>query len=344
MKTEQRQKVNGTSNVRRHGIVLRIFATVLATTLPAAALADDESTSERIARIANLSPQQKEELAQKKKRFDDLPTDEKERLRQLQQELAVRSDADQLVAVMQQYHEWLKTLSTNQLADLRNLPDDKRVEHIKSLVEKQRKEQEQKTWRRLAEQASPEDLETIFNWLGQFVQKHRDALIRAFPGDFGKRLAAIEDKDRQTLILIHLMLSSQRFGPGIVRPGEKDVQELYAKLSGEAKKFFDSTTDFPRRIQLISIWSRAALWSKAFPNVTSEQLANFFDKLPAPERDRLEAMPQVERDSELRWMYARVNFFRRGEFGDRPPWENREGGRPRRGPREEGGSKRRTDD
>ena len=108
-------------------------------------------------------------------------------------------------------------------------------------------------------------------------------------------------------------------------------------MSTEAKKFFDATTDFPRRIQLISIWSRAAWWSKAFPNVTGEQLANFFDKLPAQERDRLEGMPQVERDSELRWMYARVNFYKRGEFGDRPPWEGRGGGGSgRRGPREDG--------
>jgi len=303
----------------------------LASRLPA-----DESTSERITRIEGLTAQQKEELSQKKKRFDDLAADEKERIRKLHHDLEKRPDCKELSGVMKHYNDWLKTLTTNQLVDLRNLPEEKRVEHIKSLVEKQRKEEQQKTWRKLAEQASPEDLETIFDWLKEFVQKHRDAMVRAVPGDFGKRLAAMPDKDRQTLVLIHQMLSSQRFGPGNVRPGEKDVHELHARLSSEAKKFFDSTTDFPRRIQLISIWSRAAWWSKAFPNVTGEQLANFFDKLPAQERDRLEGMPQVERDSELRWMYARVNFYKRGEFGDRPPWERGGGGSGRRGSRDDG--------
>jgi hypothetical protein len=220
---------------------------------------------------------------------------------------------------MKHYHDWLKTLSTNQLADLRGKPEAERVDYIKRIVA----EQQQKAWRKLAEQASAEDLETVFDWLKEFVQKHRDQLA---PGDLGRRLAKV-DKDRQALILIHFMQSS-RF-PGAVRPGKTEVEALIPRLSPEAQKFFNKTTDLPRRIQLISIWSRAAWWSKAFPNVTSEQLAAFFEKLQAEERDRLEMLPIADRDSELRLLYARANFMRRGELGG--PWDPRDNRGPWRG-------------
>jgi len=63
--------------------------------------------------------------------------------------------------------------------------------------------------------------------------------------------------------------------------------------------------------------------------VSSEQLATFYEKLPAEERDRLDLMPTVERDAELRNLYARSNFFRRGELGN---WGGEKRG-SRRGPR-----------
>jgi hypothetical protein len=210
---------------------------------------------------------------------------------------------------MKNYHDWLKTLSANQRTVLRGKSEQERVAYIKQIVA----EQQKAAWRKLAEQTSPEDLETIYNWLAEFVETHREKLAS---GDLGKRLAAL-DKERQTLILIYLMYAN-RF-PGALRPGKSEVEALIPTLSDAAGKFYDETTDVPRKFQLISIWSRAAWWSKAFPHVTSQQLATFFaEKLPAEERDRLELLPATERDSDLRMLYARANFLRRGELGDRP--------------------------
>src|SRR4051812_25212390 len=81
-----------------------------------------ESQADRIARIAAMSPAEKAELARRQKRFEELPAAERERVKQLQQDLAVRPDADELVDIMTRYNEWLKTLSANQLADLRQMP------------------------------------------------------------------------------------------------------------------------------------------------------------------------------------------------------------------------------
>jgi hypothetical protein len=283
------------------------------------ALRGDESPQERIARIEALSAEQKAELAQKKKRFDELAADEQVRIRKLQAEIEVRPDKEQLVSVMQNYHDWLKTLSANQRTVLRSKPEYQRVAYIKQLVADQQKA----AWRKLAEQASPEDLETVYNWLTEFVNRHREQLAQ---GEIGKRLALLEE-DRQTLILIHLMYAN-RF-PGALRPGRVDVEALIPTLSDAAQEFYNKTSDLPRKIQLIGIWSRAAWWSKAFPNVTSEKLATFYEKLPAEERDKLDMMQAADRDAELRNWYARANFLRRGELG----WGGGrgEGRGPRRG-------------
>lgn len=306
------------SPTRQRGAALLAALSIVATaTLESARLYAEESTADRIARITTMSNAEKQELGQKKKRYDELPSSEQERIQKLQAEIEARADESDLTQVMQLYHGWLKTLSANQLADLRALPEEKRVEQIKRILA----EQQQRAWRKLAEQASPEDLETVFNWLRDFVLRHQAQLS---PGDFGRRLAAIE-KDRRTLILIYIMNSS-RF-PGALRPDQGEIEQLIPRLSPNAQKLFNETDDSQRRQQLISIWSRAAWWSKAFPNVNGEELANFFDKLPAEERDRLERMPPTERDSEIRLLYARTNFFRRGEL----PWEGRDNSRgPRR--------------
>jgi len=303
----------------------RYIAGLLGVALAAAALPlrAEESREERIARIASLSADEKAELAQKKKRFDELDAQEQQRIRKLRAEIDARADKQQLVSVMKNYHDWLKTLSTNQRTSLRGKSESERVAYIKQILADQQKA----AWRKLAEQTSPEDLETIYNWLAEFVKEHRDKLAS---GDLGKRLAAL-DSDRETLILIHLMYAS-RF-PGALRPGKTEVEALIPTLSDAAQKFYNETDDLPRKVQLISIWARAAWWSKAFPNVTSEQLATFFEKLPAEERDRLERLPAAERDPELRTLYARANFLRRGELGDRP-WPGRGSGR---------GSRRRPD-
>lgn len=287
-----------------------LFMALCAASLP---LRADDLLKARLRRIEGMSSEAKAELLQKQKRFDDLATQEQERLRKLHAEVEARPDRDELVNVMKNYHDWLRTLTTNQRAILRAKPDEEqRVAYIKQIVA----EQQRAAWRKLAEQASPGDLDVVFNWLKEFVQRNREKLA---PGELGKRLAEL-DEDRQTLVLIHLMYAS-RF-PGALRPGREDVEALLPQLSKAAQDFFKATDDLPRRYQLIAIWSRAAWWSKAFPNVTTEQLASFFDKLPAEEQDRLQLLPPAERASEERLLYARANFLRRGELGDYP-WGGR---------------------
>jgi hypothetical protein len=319
----------------------RFLAAVLACAMGFVAilpLRADETEAERLARLKAMSAAEKEVLAQKKARYDSLPPEEKERLKKLCDEINSRPDAPELSSVMARYHQWLKTLSASQLAELRDLPEKERLDRIKKLLH----DQQRKSFLQIARQASPEDLETVFEWNKAFVVKNRDRILKTLPGDFGRRIAENPDENRQTLILMYLMLS-RRMGSDMPRPGKEEVEELLPKLSPASQKLFNDTPNFFTRVELISIWSWGALWSKAFPNVTSEQLASVFSKLPPTERDRLERLPTKERETELRYTYARMNFFRRSEWGDRSPWEGR-GGRDREGPGFKDGPSRRSGD
>lgn len=269
------------------------------------ALRADESPEERAARLERMSPSKKEELARKKARFDKLSPEEQARLKKLCNQIKSRPDADELESVMSRYHEWLKTLSSNELAELRDLPEEERLDYIKRV----KKQQQQKEFLQIAREASPEDLETVFEWLKDFVYGRREQLLRSLHGDFGRRVASMDEKDRQTLVLIHIVVNQPPHSP--LRPGKDDVEELIPRLSPPLQRVFNESPDVFTRIQMVSIWSWGALWSKSFPEVTGDKLASYFGKLPARERDRLEKLPAKDRELELKKLYYRDNFFKR---------------------------------
>jgi hypothetical protein len=297
----------------------------------------DDRQAKHLARLEAMSASEKEELARKKSQYDSLPPAEKERLKALCHEIEAHSDAEELATVMNRYHQWLKTLSAAQLAELRDLPEPERLKRIKRLL----RDQQRKSFLQIAREASAEDLEVVFEWNQAFVAENHDRILKALPADFGRRIAENPDKNRQTLVLMYLMLS-RRTGSEMPRPGKEEVEKLIPRLSAASQKLFNETPDIFSRIEIISSWSWGALWSKAFPNVSGEQLAALFAKLPAVERDRLEKLPPKDREAELKFIYARMNFFRRGEGGGRLPWDGRDGqehrpGPPRYGPSRDGG-------
>jgi hypothetical protein len=302
-------------------VVLLLLGVCLAVGL---SLRAAETEEQRMARLQAMLPHEKEELARKKVRYDNLTAEEKERLKRLNEEIASDPNAPQLQEVMDRYHEWLKTLSASQLAELRDMPEADRLERIKRIM----REQQRRTFLQIAREASPEDLEVVYEWNKEFIEENRERLLRSLPGEFGRRIAENPDKDRQTLILMYIMLTRPP-RPDHPRPGKEEVEKLIPRLSPESQRVFNDTPDIFTRIQLLSIWSWGALWGKAFPNVTSQQLAEVFAKIPSWDRDRLEKMTPADRDQELRLKYAQMNFFRPGEGFDRLPWGD--GRDPRRG-------------
>ena len=79
--------------------------------LSSSLLAEDEDTlDERRARLEQMSDAEKTHLLGKKKKFDALDKEEKEKYRDLHRDLVAQPDYDRLQATLQRYAEWLKSL------------------------------------------------------------------------------------------------------------------------------------------------------------------------------------------------------------------------------------------
>ena len=128
-----------------------------------------------------MSDAEKTALLQKKRRFDELSPAEQTRLRQIHDELAQDPHQAELQRVLERYHDWLRTLTPPERAEVLSLPADKRIEKIQELT----RTQEAKRFRRMAGgfMMSPRDLTVIHDWFDKFIDDHTPA----DPGDLAGR-------------------------------------------------------------------------------------------------------------------------------------------------------------
>lgn len=282
--------------------VFSLVASLFSLGLPNSILLADEAARERLARLNTLSVAEKEELAKKKETFDKLSEAERKRVTQLLASIESQPNSAELLGAMERYYEWLKTLSANQQAELRDLPDDKRIARIKQM----QRDEQRRAWERLTTDASAEDLEAIYSWLQEFVAAHREKTLESLPEEIRRRISKM-DTQRQSQILMFNVLSRRNpLGP---QPSPEEIDTLIARLSPAAQELFRKSKDPGDVMNVLSSWGRSAIFSKAFPVLTKEELAGFFQKLPAEERDRLEKLTAEDRDSELKQIYARTMFF-----------------------------------
>src|SRR5687767_6902602 len=78
----------------------------------------DEGYQERVERLQKMSPEEKEDLQRKKKRFDELPEAEKDRLRELYAAITIDPQSEALSETIRRYNRWLATLSSAQRSDV----------------------------------------------------------------------------------------------------------------------------------------------------------------------------------------------------------------------------------
>ena len=96
-----------------------------------------EGISARRARIEQMSAAEKQLLREKKDRFDQLTEHEQDKLRLIHNQLEGDPDSERLTRVMENYFEWLKTLSPGQRAELLELGVDERIARVKFFHQEQ---------------------------------------------------------------------------------------------------------------------------------------------------------------------------------------------------------------
>jgi hypothetical protein len=299
----------------------------------------DELAARR-ARIASMEPSAQQELLRKYERFSAMPPDEQQRVRQLRAAISADPNSEHLYQVLTRYHEWLKTITPSQRAELADLPPDKRVDAIARIQRQQRADQ-------IAELLSPGDMREIMQWIDKLVEKHRKELVASLTGRFRGWYDKETDPRRKQMALVYRMFGRSRGGQHESRVAQDDIDRLAEKLSEPARAEIAKAGTLADQRRIVRGWIFATLrrldsWQggrRANPVVGEELLQFLQNEVPPAKREQLLKMPREEMLRELRKMY-----FERGYGEGRfPPGRRPEGFRgPDRskGPRGDGSDNR----
>jgi len=273
--------------------------------------------------LDGLNPQQRERIHDNRERFERLKPDEQTRLRKLHQDLVADPQGERLYHVLVRYRQWLKTLSPSQHAELAGLSTADRLERIRRF----RQEQEQKRFVELTDESrfNADDASVVMEWLGTYLEKHSDELIRQIPSSRLRRFLEKQDDPRRRR---HVLGSAVvRFGHqmDLPAPSPQEFEELAQNLSKDLATDLRRLKDAATKSELVRHWLLARMLSAAA--VSEEDLVAFYtDELPPQERERLERLPVDEMRDELKRIYYQTKNprkWRDGRF-------RRSDGRPQR--------------
>ena len=322
------RRLNGRNRIARLGLAL-----LVAGLCQQAGLAQ-ESLAERSERVESMPPNEKQQLQRRLDRFEGLDPAEQNRLRQLNEDLEQAPDAPRLREVMQRYYEWLKTLTPYQRIELNQLPAEKRIERIKSLMQFQalRPPTPQETRRaevikkvleqqakKLRGELQEQDVGVLFDWLAEVSERRAPRFLERLPEpmnkNFEQQLETVKDPQRRRLLFTWLWMQWQATHPDQLPPlSDKDLAALRSRLSPAAREKLASKPA-PEQWRIIGVWTSLLPQGKSpprradelFSEETERKLAMFFEHvLTNEEKDRLLAMPSDKMLRELWQEYTRA--------------------------------------
>jgi hypothetical protein len=303
--------------------------------------ASDKSFDVRRQYVESLSPEQKANLAAQAKQFDDLPKIERDRLKNLEAEIAASRDCAQLQRTLAAYGQFLTRRTSGELSRLRGLASGASDDGIRRIRETIRQELQEAS-RRLSESDAMklrEEITKIYNeykddedFLKALPRRDRDDRPRRPPGspeDMPLFVASWALRNKDT--------------------NDKTQQRLYQELSPQAQKHLDELArrDGERRVKFqLWQWMRDALKPAREPGEIERFFATDLDN---NQRERLLSLPKDDMGAELERMYLGDQFGLRGAewlgtFGEPgrgpgpggpgwrpngPPPDDRRGHRPR---------------
>ncbi len=225
------------------------------------AVASDDAAARRL-QIAQMSPGDQQELLRKQERFLALPASEQNRLRALQASIDADPHAKELLHVMARYHEWLKTLSPSERAQLGELPPDKRVKRIKEIQQKQHATRLQQ---HRAQLLSSQDMHAIVKWSEDVVWAHRDSLLADLPEPRRKAFEAIDPKKQHHALLLTVLDRSRRGGGphALTAIHTKDIETLQAQLGEPARQELAKESSLQEQRKIVIGWIRVAMQQRA---------------------------------------------------------------------------------
>ncbi len=341
----QTQSIEFLRKLRKGGLFESVGVEGAAPAAVANAVEKSDSMAARRRRVENLNLDARRELQHNAERFAGLPRDERQRLRNLHEDLQGDPDADRLRRIMRGYCEWLSALDSYSQMELAEMTPDNRVASVKKRLEIEKK-------REGVRRPGGKDMTAVREWMTAFVARHEAALLATLPEEQRKQISVFKEdrKRRQMMLLMQLSQRWQSAAPGRLPPvmTEADLANLRKQLSIETQKRLENQSP-DKQWQLVYGWLLWGWWHPGDghrpPGPQSrdddEHLAQFFEnELGTEQRDRLLAMPGEEMQRELQRLFN--NRVRSPEGPGRPPDGRRHdswpGGPERPTPKKSGGA------
>ncbi len=292
---------------RKIGTVPTVFRALVLLLLAAGPVWALDWLAERREQVAQMSADERDELREKYDKFEALSPDEQDQLRRLHEQLESDPQGDKLRRLLLRYHEWLKTLTPGERADLLALPQAERVARIKTL----KREQEA----RAASLAGgpellPRDIQALSRWIEQFGADHETELLAKVKPARRQEIKATEGAAHRRAVAL-VAWQHWRTGNKLPTVSAAEVERLAEQLSPAPRRALEAQSPGTERVRMIHDWvqaiarTRYANAFKSSPSVNAADLAQFMERdLSKAERDRLMALPQEEMRRELRRLYS----------------------------------------
>jgi hypothetical protein len=341
------------------------LAILAATTVVAAGAGDsgDETYEERRARIEDMGPGDKKQLLEKQQRFEGLSPEKQAELKELHGALQAHENRDELTRVMNDYYEWVRTLSGPERARLDSLSPGERVAEVIRLKNSRR-------WSPMrfggpggfgrgprggmwGPGFSHKDSGVVRRWAGQYVAEDGETLADILPPEHQEqwnsalqKALAEADAQKKEEALWRVIVRWYLAGPKQGWPlAEDDIKRLDAELPHDITKHLKDKP-LEERIRSIQKGVRFMagmhfLYRHREENlITPDELEDFRRSDLDPQlRQRLEGLPSEDAKDQLRHHYVlskmRSIFWEDRDRGGRLPYSRggpgARGGGPGRG-------------
>ncbi len=274
----------------------------------------DQAEVEARQRLSAMSAAEKRELDARRARFSAMPESDQQRLRQIHRDLAEAEDGEQLRQIMQNYAKWLRTLQSGARAELVSLPPESRIERIKQLL------REQESWRMrryVMSELTPDDREVIVKWMEEYVLAHEEQILQRLP-HWKQRWDGLPSAHRLNMLIF--AATNIRPVRDLLLPSEEEMNRMKKLLSGSARQELNRAEKEGRLPELAERWLRAAMLNRhAPPEVSREELQQFYSELDQRRREYLENLSAERMEEELTRLYH-FERYRRFFDAERAPF------------------------
>lgn len=272
-------------------------------------MADDEILARRRERLKSMSDVEKTRLLEKKQRFDALSPAEQDRYRALHGELVNDPQYEELRDTLQRYHDWFKTISSGERAELATLSPRERLTRVRELMDEQAADR----FRMMVSEVikskqllSRQDMSVVCEWTDEFLLRHAEEILAALPDD--SRLAEMKerfDPERHLHGLRFLYLrrgSSQLRGTRTGSDAAPHVPPRPRKLPAEDGRSAKVVRNSP-----------AAAHDRLdrFPDPSAEEIADLKRRVSQPARDVLEKATEEGQELRIVQNWIRAAFLSR---------------------------------